>query len=76
VPAAFPIAGELRSDRSSLLQARTARSSSPGRVTGAGSAAWDDLHRTRLALDPFVESFNGRSQDELLNVEEWVVGHS
>jgi hypothetical protein len=56
-------------------------------VTGAAQQHWDDLHRAGLALNPFVESFNGRSRDELLNfeefgsltkakvlVEEWVVG--
>ena len=31
------------------------------------------LHPTRLALGkPFVESFNGRVRDELLNIEEFV----
>ena len=30
------------------------------------------LHRARLAMgEPFVESFNGRVRDELLNVEEF-----
>ena len=32
----------------------------------------DDLHRPRSALgDPFVESFNCRVRDELLNVEDF-----
>jgi hypothetical protein len=57
------------------LKARKAGRSSPRRfVVGAAQQYWDDLPRTGLALDPFVESFNGRSRDELLNVEEWVVG--
>jgi hypothetical protein len=31
-----------------------------------------DLHRTQLAMEnPFIESFNGRVRDELLNVEEF-----
>ncbi len=42
-------------------------------MAGAAQQHWDVLPRTGLASDPLVESFNGRSRDELLNVEERVV---
>jgi hypothetical protein len=38
---------------------------------GHAQQRWDDLHRAGLDLSPFVESFNCRSRDELLNVEEF-----
>ena len=75
MPAAFQIVGELRSGLSATAEGEKGRRSSPRRfVVGAAQQYWDDLPRTGLALDPFVESFNGRSRDELLNIEEWVVG--
>lgn len=43
-------------------------------MTRGGLAALGRSTTSRIALNPFVESFNGRSRDELLNVEEWVVG--
>ena len=41
-----------------------------GGSTPAAKEHWDDPQRGGAALNPFVESFSGPSQDQLLKVEE------